>query len=118
VHRARRSKARAARVPRPHDYQPWRISGKDSKELLAKAGQRQIIARTQHFDGKIASGRLDARWAADMISYVAQPAKVGGETMEFVLIVQYIFSREIWTRALPNIKAERVAQAYIQRDPA
>jgi hypothetical protein len=75
-------KMRAARVPRPPDYQPWRISIKDAREFVAKAGQRQIPARTQPFDGKIASGPLDARWAADIVSYVVQPAKVSGATMQ------------------------------------
>jgi hypothetical protein len=105
-------KVRAARVPRPPDHQPWRISIKDAKEFVAKAGQRQILSRTQPFDRKIASGRLDARWAADIISHVAPPAKVSWAKMQFILIVQDIFSRDIWTRALPNIKADKAAQEF------
>jgi hypothetical protein len=61
---------------------------------VAKAGQRKIIAKTQPFDGKIASRRLDARWAADIISYVAQPAKTEKGKMQFILTVQDIFSRD------------------------
>ena len=97
-----REKARAARIPRPLDYEPWRISVEDAKEFVSKAGQRQILARTQPFDGKIAAGRLNQRWAADVISYKAQPAKLGNVTMNYILIVQDIFSREIWTEALPK----------------
>jgi len=107
-----REKARAARIPRPPDYEPWRITVKDAKEFVSKAGQRQILARTQPFDGKIAAGRLNQRWAADVISYKAQPAKLGDAKMKFILIVQDIFSREIWTAALPEIKAASVAKAF------
>ena len=32
--------------------------------------------------------------------------------MKFILIVQDIFSREIWTAALPEIKAASVAKAF------
>jgi hypothetical protein len=107
-------KVRAARTPQPPDYRPWRLSIKDAKEFAKKAGQRQILARTQPFDGKIASGRLDQRWAADIISYAAQPAKVGSMTFQYILIVQDIFSREIWTRALASVKADTVALAFRQ----
>jgi hypothetical protein len=107
-----REKARAARLPRPPDYEPWRITVKDAKEFVSKAGQRQILARTQPFEGKIAAGRLNQRWAADVISYIAQPAKLGNVTMNYILIVQDIFSREIWTKALPEIKAANVAKAF------
>jgi len=107
-----RERARAARNPRPPDYQPWRITVKDAREFVAKAGQRQILARTQPFDGKIAAGRLNQRWAADVISYTAQPAELGGVKMSYILIVQDIFSREIWTAALPEIKAATVAKAF------
>jgi transposase InsO family protein len=107
-----REKARAARVPRPSDYQPWRSTIQDATEFVSKAGQRQILAKTQPFDGKIASGRLDQRWAADIISYVAQPAKTAEGLKQYILIVQDIFSREIWTRALSSMKAVKVAQAY------
>jgi hypothetical protein len=107
-----REKARAARLPRPPDYEPWRITVKDAKEFVSKAGQRQILARTQPFEGKIAAGRLNQRWAADVISYRAQPAKLGEVVMSYILIVQDIFSREIWTTALPEIKAASVAKAF------
>jgi hypothetical protein len=80
-------------------YTPWTISIKEAKAFVEKAGQRQILAKTRPFDGKIAAGDLDERWAADIISYVAQPAKTPRGTMKFVLVVPDIFSRELWTRA-------------------
>jgi hypothetical protein len=54
-------KARAARTPRPPDLQSWRISIKDAKEFVSMTRQRQILAKTQPYDEKIASGRLDQR---------------------------------------------------------
>jgi hypothetical protein len=107
-----RERARAARLPRPPDYEPWRITVKDARGFVSKAGQRQILAKTQPFESKIAAGRLNQRWAADVISYKAQPAKLGDVKMKFILIVQDIFSREIWTVALPEIKAASVAKAF------
>jgi hypothetical protein len=107
-----KERARAARFPRPPEYEPWHITVKDAKEFVSKAGQRQILARTQPFDGKIAAGGLNQRWAADVISYKAQPAQIGDVKMRYILIVQDIFSREIWTAALPEINAASVAKAF------
>jgi len=101
-----RERARAARNPRPPEYQPWRITVKDAKAFVAKAGQRQILARTQPFEGKIAAGRLNQRWAADVISYRAQPAKIGDTKMAFILIVQDIFRAKYGRRRCLKLRQQ------------
>jgi hypothetical protein len=108
-----REKARAARVPRPPDYQPWRITVKDAKAFVAKAGQRQVLAKPVPYDGKIAAGRLDERWAADVISFSAHEAKAdeGGPGRQ-IFIVQDIISREVWTKLMPDNKAATAAAAF------
>jgi hypothetical protein len=103
-----RERARAARRPRPADYEPWTISLKDAKAQ----GQRQILAKPQPYDGKIIANLVDERWAADLIQYTSQPAEVGGKLYQFVLIVQDIFTRYIWTRALESSKGVEVRDAF------
>jgi hypothetical protein len=41
-----RERQRAARRPRPADYQPWSISLKEARAYVAKAGQRCSSSRS------------------------------------------------------------------------
>jgi hypothetical protein len=93
------------------DYEPWTLSLKDAKAFVQKQGQRQILAKPQPFDGKIIANLVDERWAADSIQYTSQPAEVGEKRFQFVLIVQDIFMRYIWTRALESSKGAEVHDA-------
>jgi hypothetical protein len=77
-----------------------KISVKEAQEIASRYGQRQVLAPARSFPGRIVSPDLNARWAADLISYVSEPAAVGGRTYRYVLVVQDIFSRKIWTEAL------------------
>jgi hypothetical protein len=106
-----RERARAARQ-RPADYEPWSLSLKDAKAFVRKQGQRQILAKPQPYDGKIIASMVDERWAADLIQYTSQPAEIGGKRYQFVLIVQDIFTRYIWTRALESTKYVEVRDAF------
>jgi hypothetical protein len=67
-----------------------------------------VLAPERPYTGRIVSPDLNARWAADLISYVAQPAVVEGQTYRYVLVVQDIFSRKIWTEAMQT-KADTTA---------
>ena len=69
-----------------------------------------MLAPERPYAGRIVSPDLDARWAADLISYVAQPAKIGEQTFRYVLGAQDIFSRKIWTEALQR-KSETTAES-------
>ena len=111
--RAVRIRERArARHPRPAGYEPWNLTLKDARAFVQRLGQRQTTAPTERFAGKIQAHSLDSRWAADLVSYVAQPATLRSQRMRFFLIVQDIFSREVWTRPLPDSRSETVLAAY------
>jgi hypothetical protein len=79
---------------------------------VAKQGQRQLLAKPQAYDGKIIASRADERWAADLISFTSQSAVVGRKRFQYILAVQDIFSRFIWTRALLSSKAAEVRDAF------
>ena len=57
-----------------------KISIKEAQEIASRSGQRQVLAPAQQYPGRIVSPDLNARWAADLISYVSQPAAVEGRT--------------------------------------
>ena len=84
----------------------------EAKKFVAKYSQRQVTAPAKRHDGKIVADQLDGRWQADMASYVAQEAKVGGITYTNVLCVLVIFSRFMWTRKLRNASSAAVSKAF------
>ena len=79
-----------------------KLKTEEVQAITSKFGQRQVLAPEQKYAGRIVSPDLHARWAADLISYVAQPAVSSEQTYRYVLIVQDIFSRKIWTDALQS----------------
>ena len=87
----------------------WEVSLKTAAKIVAESSQRQVLVQEPPYLGKIAADSLNSRWAADLISYVAQPA-AGGFT--HVLVVQDIFSRKIWTEALKSAQTLEVTQAF------
>jgi transposase InsO family protein len=88
------------------------ITLKEATEFVSTFSQRQVTAPRQPYKGKVVSDALDARWAADLISYVAQEAKFEGQKYTHVLVVQDIFSRKLWTRALKTAKAKEVVKEF------
>jgi transposase InsO family protein len=88
------------------------LSIKAAKEFVSTYSQRQVTARRQKYDGKITAPKLDSRWSADLISYVAQPAVFEGKKHTHVLVVQDIFSRQIWARALRTAKTTEVVKEF------
>jgi hypothetical protein len=68
------------------------------KRVVSEESSKQVLAKKPPYDGKIASRALDDRWAADLIDYTARPHK----QYKYVLVVQDIFSRKLWTRPLVN----------------
>ena len=74
------------------------------KNLTSTQGARQVLKAPPRYVGKIASSKLDDRWAADMISFVANPAKDDGTIWEHVLLVQDIFSRKLFAERLRSTR--------------
>jgi hypothetical protein len=83
-----------------------------AKKYVATFSQRQVTAPANPHLGVITASQIDARWQADLASYVAQAAKVGKITYTHVLCVLDIFSRFLWTRKLRNAKTATVTKAF------
>ena len=45
------------------------------KELTSESGARQVFQPPPRYGGNITSGRMDDRWAADLLSFESRPAK-------------------------------------------
>ena len=91
----------AARLQRALAKEGIRARVEDIREnVTSTQGARQVLQPPPKYEGKIASSRLDDRWAADMISFVANPAKDDGTTWVHVLLVQDIFSRKLFAERL------------------
>ncbi len=70
------------------------------KRVVSEESSKQVIAKKPPFDGKIASRAMDDRWGADLIDYSHFPHKHASGVYKYILVVQDIFSRKLWTRPL------------------
>ena len=83
---------------------------------------RQVQASTYKYDGKIAAGGIGDRWFVDLIDFTAAPSDGGKKTSlrrtkdneAYILVVQDVFSRFLWTEALVTKTPEEVAKAFEQ----
>ena len=81
---------------------------------------RQVQVPTYRFDGKIASHGMHDRWLADLIDFTAAPSDRGKRTglsetedgEQFILVVQDVFSRFLWTEALVSKRPQIVLEAF------
>ena len=89
--------------------------------LVQKETTRQVQAPRYNFDGKIAASRLHSRWFADLIDFSAAPSAGTGKDVglrpaasgeKYILVVQYVFSRKIWTEALINKRPATAVAAF------
>ena len=69
------------------------------KNVVEKTGSRQVLQPPPQYHGNITSGRIDDRWAADLISFESRPAE-RDRAYKHVLLVQDIFSRYLWAEAM------------------
>ena len=60
------------------------------------------------YKGNVTSGRIDDRWAADLLSFESRPATCD-KIYRHVLLVQDIFSRYLWAAPLPSTAWTRSA---------
>ena len=82
---------------------------------------RQVQAPRYKFDGKIASSHLHSRWFADLVDFSAAPSEGTGKDVglrptsdgeRYILVVQDVFSRKIWTEAIMDKRPATVASAF------
>jgi hypothetical protein len=76
---------------------------RDVEEFVQSRAERQILAPPPKFKGHVVSEDLNARWAADLISFVSRPATFKGREYRYILLVQDIFSRLIYARPLSRV---------------
>ena len=89
--------------------------------LVQRETARQVQAPRYKFNGKIAANRLHSRWCADLIDLSAAPSASAGKDVglrptesgeKYILVVQDVFSRKIWTEALINKRPATAAAAF------
>ena len=93
---------------------------KEVEKLVKSEAVRQVQAPAYKFDGKIAAHGINDRWFCDLVDFTAAPSDRGkrtglGETKEgevYILVVQDVFSRFLWTEALTSKRPEIVAEAF------
>ena len=74
--------------------------------------ERQVQAPSYDFKGKIAAQDLNVRWFADLIDFTAAPSKQTRDM--YILCVQDVFSRKLYTEPLVNKLPETVRDGFIQ----
>ena len=90
------------------------------ENLVKREAVRQVQAPTYKFDGKIAAHGMHDRWFCDLIDFTAAPSDRGkrtglGQTKDgeiYILVVQDVFSRFLWTEALESKSPQIVASAF------
>ena len=94
---------------------------RELERLVRGETTRQVQAPRYKFDGKIAASRLHSRWFADLIDFSAAPSAGTGKDVglrptesgdKYILVVQDVFSRKVWTEALINKRPATVAAAF------
>jgi len=97
-----------------------KASRKEVDDFVRTQSERQVQAPPYKFQGKIAAHELNDRWFVDLIDFTAAPSDGGQKTAltptkdgeKYVLVVQDVFSRKLFTRALMNKRPETVATAF------
>jgi len=94
---------------------------KSLESMVKREATRQVQAPGYRYNGKIASADIGDRWFADLIDFSAAPsAGTGKKTVlrttkddeTYILVVQDVFSRFIWTEALMTKTPQEVAKAF------
>ena len=93
---------------------------KDVEKLVSREAVRQVQAPKYKFDGKIAAHDVNDRWFCDLIDFTAAPSDRGkrvglAETKDgevYILVVQDVFSRFLWTEALTSKRPEVITKAF------
>ena len=85
------------------------ISKKAVDDFVRSQGTRQVFRERSKATGKIVATRINDRWAADLIDYASRSTAKGPQ---YILIVQDIFSRKVWGKALSDKTAESTLAAF------
>ena len=111
----------ASRLKRVLDTRNIPYNTRELERLVRGETTRQVQAPRYKFDGEIAASRLHSRWFADLIDFSAAPSAGTGKDVglrptssgeKYILVVQDVFSRVIWTEALINKRPTTVAATF------
>ena len=86
------------------------FDAKDIEKLTRQDTGRQLLAPRQQYKGKIVATDINERWAADLIDYTSTPSKKSGD--KYILVVQDIFTRKLYARALLKNDPRTMATAF------
>ena len=84
------------------------FNAKQIDDLTRRETGRQLLAPTYKYTGKIVATDINERWAADLIDYTSTPSKL----LKYILVVQDIFTRELYAKALLRNDSNTVATAF------
>ena len=76
---------------------------KDVEDFVSSRSERQVLAQPPKYKGHIVADYENHRWAADLISFVSRPVKDNEGLYTHILLVQDIFSRYLYGRALQTV---------------
>ena len=82
---------------------------RDVEDFVSSRSERQVLANPPKYQGHIVADYENHRWAADLISFVSRPVKDKEGLYTHVLLVQDIFSRYLYGRALQTVSQTRSA---------
>ena len=97
------------------------FNNREVDSLVRGETTRQVQAPTYKFDGKIAAADLNSRWFADLIDFTAAPSADTGKDVglrptasgeRYILVVQDVFSRFLYTEALLDKRLATAAVAF------
>ena len=93
-----------------------RLSLKEVQAFVRRQPERQIFAPRElpgaRGRGAITALGVNDRWFGDLVDYTAQPSEPGGE--RYVLVVQDVWTRRLFARALADKRPATVAAALDQ----
>ena len=110
----------SARLKRVLEQRGIVFDAKVVDKLVKGESTRQVQAPRPLFNGKIWAVDLNDRWFADLIDLTAAPSDGGKKTAleptndgeRYILVVQDVFSRRIWAKALHSKRPETVTEAF------
>ena len=79
---------------------------KDVEEFVKSQTPTQLFAKAPKYRGKIIASRPNERWVVDFIDFVAEPSG----PFKYILLIQDIFSRKLWAKALEDKQMASVIQ--------
>lgn len=86
----------------------FRARLKDVEDFVKAQTPNQLFAKGPRYGGKITAARVGERWVVDFIDMTAEPSG----SLKYILLVQDVFSRKLWARALAGKRPQDYIPAF------